>query len=274
MRVGIKGPFWAAGAIAAVCLAAAFLAPQAQAEPRTIDVTLDERLTLADLYLPAAPSPNAVVLVHGFMRTRATMAEHAAALAADGVLAVAPDLPYVSDSRKNARALADLVGQLRAGLLGPAVERVVLVGFSAGGLSALLAADTPGVVGYVGLDPFDRPGGVGLEAARRLAIPARLLRGPASFCNAYGISDPWTGALKGLVEERVLEHASHCDFEAPTDRVCQLFCGKADPARQAAVRATLHQAVRDWLLQPAAVPTATAARDVAPRQAVTDNARP
>ena len=32
----------------------------------------------------------------------------------------------------------------------------MLVGLSAGGLSSLLAAHTPGVVGYVGLDPFDR----------------------------------------------------------------------------------------------------------------------
>ena len=32
----------------------------------------------------------------------------------------------------------------------------MLVGFSAGALSSLLAAHTLGVVGYVGLDPFDR----------------------------------------------------------------------------------------------------------------------
>jgi pimeloyl-ACP methyl ester carboxylesterase len=161
-----------------------------------------------------------------------------------------PDLPYVTDSRKNARALADLVGQLRAGTLGPAIEQVVLVGFSAGGLSALLAADTPGVVGYVGLDAFDRPGGVGLEAARRLDKPARLLRATSSFCNAYGISFPWVGALKQLQQDRVIEDASHCDFESPTDRICQVFCGQADPARQAIVRRALHEAVRDWLIAP------------------------
>lgn len=259
MHLGFRGLSWRACIAAPALAAAALMASAAKAEPRTIDITLDERLTLADLYLPARPSPHAVILAHGFMRTRATMADHAAALAADGVLAVVPEMPYATDSRRNARALADLVGQLRAGALGPAIERVVLVGFSAGGLSTLLAAETPGVVGYVGLDPFDRPGGVGLEAARRLPVPARLLRGPASFCNAYGISDPWTGALKGLVEERVIEHATHCDFESPTDRMCELFCGKADPARQAIVRQTLRQAVRDWLLQPVSVPTTAAA---------------
>lgn len=259
MLLGFRGRSWRAWVKALAFAAVALMASAANAEPRTIDITLDGRLTLADLYPPARPSPSAVILVHGFMRTRATMADHAAALAADGVLAVVPEMPYVTDSRKNARALADLAGQLRAGALGPAIQRIVLVGFSAGGLSTLLAAQTPGVVGYVGLDPFDRPGGVGLEAARRLAIPARLLRGPASFCNAYGISDPWSGALKELVEERVIERATHCDFESPTDRMCELFCGKADPARQAIVRQTLHQAVRDWLLQPASVPTAATA---------------
>lgn len=229
----------------------AIVAGQVMAQPQTVDVTLDGQLTLAELHGPGRPTRKAVILVHGFMRSRLTMSDHAAALARDGVLAVVPDLPYVTDSRKNARALADLIGQLRAGTLGPAVEDVVLVGFSAGGLSALLAADTPGVVGYVGLDAFDRPGGVGLEAARRLDKPARLLRAPSSFCNAYGISFPWSDALKQLQQDRVIQEASHCDFESPTDRTCQVFCGKADPARQAIVRQTLHEAVRDWLIAPA-----------------------
>jgi pimeloyl-ACP methyl ester carboxylesterase len=235
---------------------ACFVAAPAPAQPRTIDVTLDQQLTLADVYGPAQPTRSAVILVHGFMRNRATMADHAAALAAEGVFAITPDLPYVTDSRKNARAIADLIGQLRAGLLGPPIERVVLVGFSAGGLSSLLAADAPGVVGYVGLDAFDRPGGVGLEAARKLTIPARLLRAPGAFCNAYGIAQPWSGALRGLVEDRVIEHASHCDFESPTTRACEMFCGRSDPARQAVVRQTLLQAARDWLLRPAVVPAA------------------
>ncbi len=74
-----------------------------------------------------------------------------------GVLALTLDLPCTFDFCCNARALAALVGSLRAGgTFGAPVNRVVLVGFSAGGLSSLLAADIPGVVGFVGLDPFDR----------------------------------------------------------------------------------------------------------------------
>jgi pimeloyl-ACP methyl ester carboxylesterase len=174
----LAGALWRSLACLGVVAPVVLLAAPACAQPSTIDVTLDQQLTLADIYSPGRPASGAVVLVHGFMRTRATMADHAAALAADGVLAVVPDMPYVTDSRKNARALADLVGQLRAGLLGPAVERVVLAGFSAGGLSTMLAAATPGVVGYVGLDAFDRPGGVGvLQCLRHLGALGRRAEG-------------------------------------------------------------------------------------------------
>ena len=146
------------------------------AAPSTLQLEIGGRTTGVDVYPPAAAAaatrPDVVVLAHGFTRSRATMAGHAASLARDGRLVVVPDLPYVLDSRDNAVALRDLVAQLRDGAAGPPLGRVVLVGFSAGGLSALLATDARGVVGYVGLDPFDRPGGVGLEVARRLG--ARL----------------------------------------------------------------------------------------------------
>lgn len=226
-------------------------APATLVVDSTVSLSLDGRQTVADVFSPGRPSSTAVVFVHGFMRGRATFADHARAVAAEGVLAVVPDMPYLTDSRRNAQALADLIAQMRSGRLGPAVERVVLVGFSAGGLAALLAADTPGVVAYLGLDPFDRPGGVGLEAARKLDKPARLLRAPSGACNAFAISAPWSGALRRMEGERVIDNASHCDFESPTDGLCELVCGRADAQRQEIVRRAILQAVRDWL-QPAA----------------------
>ncbi len=165
-------------------------------------------------------------------------------LARDGYWVVVPDLPYLMDSRDNAVALRDLIQQLQHGAAGEPLDRFVLVGFSAGGLSALLAADAPGVVGYVGLDPFDRPGGVGLEAARKLTIPAFLLRGPSAACNAYSIAEPWVKALPNLVEDRQFAAASHCDFESPTDRVCTFVCGDTNPRNQAAVSEFLRRSVR------------------------------
>jgi pimeloyl-ACP methyl ester carboxylesterase len=221
--------------------------PSPAAGMATIDLTLTGRPVKADLYQPANPPAGMVVLAHGFLRSRHNMAGHAAALAAEGYAVVVPDLPYLTDSRDNGRALTELVAQIRSGAFAPAIERVVLIGFSAGGLSTLLAAASPGVAGYVGLDAIDRPGGVGLAAARQLQTPTILIRRPASFCNGYGIAEPWHDALPKLVEQKIIEGASHCDFEAPTDGWCEAFCGSTDAARQQAIREAIVAAVKRLL---------------------------
>jgi pimeloyl-ACP methyl ester carboxylesterase len=220
------------------------------AQPRTLQLRLDGQDTLVDVFAPVTVGPvdsvhDAVIIAHGFTRDRTTMTGHATALASDGTWVVVPDLPYLMDSRDNALALRELLQWLQQGKAGARIERFVLVGFSAGGLSALLAADAPGVVAYVGLDPFDRPGGVGLAAARRLQVPAFLLRGPSAACNAFSIAEPWVQALPRLVVDRQLPQASHCDFEAPTDTLCRFVCGDTAATNQAIVRSFLRQAVRE-----------------------------
>lgn len=246
------------------------MADEAVPGPRTLTLTLAGRSVAVDVYRPAGPPRGAIVLSHGFTRSRTTLGGHAAALAAAGVLALTPDLPYTFDFRRNAQGLAELVAMLRnaspaggtpaagretgAPDFGGPVERVVLVGFSAGALSSLLAAGTPGVVGYVGLDAFDRletrsdgPQGLGLAHAPTLKTEALLLRAPPSRCNAQGVSAPWGAALPRLLADTVIDGATHCDFESPTDWMCRLACGDADPARQAQVRSALLQAVARWL---------------------------
>jgi dienelactone hydrolase len=239
--------------------AAALFALAAAAAPSTpppvqtqVDAPDGHRVTL-DVY-PAAGLPRgAVILSHGFTRSRRTLAGHAQALADAGVLALTPDLPCTFDFRCNARALAALVGRLRAGgTFGDPVQRVMLVGFSAGGLSSLLAADTPGVVGFVGLDPFDRamPGEaehLGRAAAGRLRTEALLLRAPPSRCNAEAVAAPWGTVLPVLWRDELIAGATHCDFESPTDWMCRLACGDADPARQQRVRQGLLDAASRWM---------------------------
>jgi len=214
----------------------------------TADVVLDGRATRADLYRPlGVPHPAlAVVLAHGYSRSRANMAGHAERLAREGVLAVAPDLPYGSDVEGNARALADLVRQLLAGTFAAPVSQVVLVGFSAGGLAAVLAAPTPGVAGFVGLDPYDRPSGLGRQAAATLQRPAALLRAPPSACNGQAAAAPWAAVLPRLDVDRLFEGASHCDFESPTDWLCSLACGAPDAARQQAIADELLRVLQRW----------------------------
>ncbi len=227
--------------------------------PETLTLTLAGRPVPVDVHRPVAadgPVRGAVILSHGFTRSRTTLGGHAAAIAAVGGVALAPDLPFTFDFQRNAQGLAELVAWTRAGGAtgGRAVDRVVLVGFSAGALSSLLAANSPGVVGYVGLDAFDRvtrDGALGLGFAPRMTTEAVLLRAPPSRCNAEAVSAPWGRALPRLVSDRVLEGASHCDFESPSDWICRLACGAADPVRQAVVRRTLLDAVDRWLPQAA-----------------------
>jgi pimeloyl-ACP methyl ester carboxylesterase len=242
-----------AGAAAVMVTMAAAAAPAAQSTTKTQVHVLDGHRVTLDLYPAAAPLRGAAILSHGFTRSRRTLAGHAQALADAGVLALTPDLPCTFDFRCNARALAALVGLLRAGgTFSAPVERVMLVGFSAGGLSSLLAADTPGVVGFVGLDPFDRTmpdeaERLGLAAAVQLRTEALLLRAPPSRCNADAVAAPWAAVLPALWRDEVIAGASHCDFESPTDWMCRLACGETDPARQQRVRQGLLDAAARWM---------------------------
>ncbi len=228
--------------------------PAVAAPPvQTRELVLDGHGVTLDVHAAAGAPRGAAILSHGFTRSRTTLAGHAQALAAAGVLALTPDLPCTFDFRCNARALAALVAQLRrGGVFGPPVERVMLVGFSAGGLSSLLAADAPGVVGVVGLDPFDRVMSgeterLGLAAARTLRTEALLLRAPPSRCNAEAVAAPWGAALPRLWRDELIAGASHCDFESPSDWMCRLACGDTDPARQQRVRQGLLDAADRWL---------------------------
>jgi dienelactone hydrolase len=206
-----------------------------------------------DVYRPIGPQKGAAILTHGFTRSRTTMGEHAQALAARGVLAITPDMPCTFDFRCNASAITVMVSLLRdTTTFGSSNQRVMLVGFSAGGLSSLLAADTPGVVGFVGLDPFDRvlsneTERAGITASRKLTTETLLLRAPSSRCNANAVAAPWGTELKALWRDDLIAGASHCDFEAPSDWKCRLACGDTDPVRQLQIRNGILDAAARWL---------------------------
>jgi dienelactone hydrolase len=227
--------------------------PTAKVIPQTQILNINGHSVEVDVYKPIGPQKGAAILTHGFTRSRTTMGEHAQALAARGVLAITPDMPCTFDFRCNASAITEMVSLLRnTTTFGSSNQRVILVGFSAGGLSSLLAADTPGVVGFVGLDPFDRilpneTERAGIAASRKLTTEALLLRAPASRCNANAVAAPWGTELKALWRDELIAGASHCDFEAPTDWKCRLACGDTDPARQLQVRQGLLDAAARWL---------------------------
>jgi dienelactone hydrolase len=227
--------------------------PTAKVIPQTQAVKINGTSVEVDVYKPMGPQKGAAILTHGFTRSRTTMGEHAQALAARGVLAITPDMPCTFDFRCNASAIAGLVNLLRnTDTFGGSSQRVMLVGFSAGGLSSLLAAETPGVVGYVGLDPFDRvlpneSERAGITASRRLTTEALILRAPASSCNANAVAAPWGSEMKALWRNELIAGASHCDFEAPSDWKCRWACGDTDPGRQLQVRQGILDAAARWL---------------------------
>jgi dienelactone hydrolase len=227
--------------------------PTPNIRPQTQVVKINGQTVEVDVYKPIGPQKGAAILTHGFTRSRTTMGEHAQALAARGVLAITPDMPCTFDFRCNASAITEMVSLLRnTTTFGSSNQRVMLVGFSAGGLSSLLAADTPGVVGFVGLDPFDRvlaneTERAGITASRKLTTETLLLRAPASSCNAKAVAAPWGTELKALWRDQLILGASHCDFEAPTDWKCRLACGDTDPARQLQVRNGILDAAARWL---------------------------
>lgn len=250
-----------AARLRSICVGAlALVAAAAGAEPvgiaeagrppvvwRTELVPLADGPVTADLYYPAAMIPRALVLIaHGFTRSRARHADLAHDLARAGFAVAVPDLPHGTDQAANARSLVLLAGALGRARAGPsepgsAALPVVYAGFSAGGATALIAAAAdPEALGWIGLDPVGR-GGLAAEAAARLGRPAYVFHAPANPCNAHWNA---SGLVARLTRVAVTEvpFSSHCDFEGPTDVVCELACGAADPGRQAAVRTAVVEA--------------------------------
>jgi dienelactone hydrolase len=208
---------------------------------RTADIDLAGGTTAVDVYQPSgSPSLGTAVVAHGFTRSRERHRDLGRALAEAGITAVIPDLPFTVDHWGNGDAIVELAGKLEAGALGlPPVERsrLLLIGTSAGGLATLLAAaELPGLAGWIGLDPVDRTGS-GARAAERLTAPAVVLLADRSNCNLYGSGRAIGRAVPRLVRAKVLEGASHCDFESPTNNFCRFLCGRSPPGMAETARA-------------------------------------
>lgn len=233
-------------AVAALVLALGLCGASRADTVRSVEVSTRHGVLMADVFIPPPGTAlrGGAVLSHGFMRSRETMGQHARNLANEGVVSVAPNLPYQVDSRRNAEAIQDVAAQLRSGGFGPSVNRIVLVGFSAGALASVIAATRlDGIAGFVALDAFDRPSGIGLAAARQLTVPATAIRAPAAGCNAYGIAAPWGAVFPNPDGDLLIEGATHCDFESPTDGICRLFCFGSDESRRRRVEDALRAAV-------------------------------
>ena len=178
------------------------------------------------IYRIAAPPEGGdwVILAPGFLRGQGHLRDLAATLARDGMQVATLDFcnqkPWAGRHVQNARDMHALARHLGA-------ERVVYAGFSAGGLAALLAARAdPKALGVVTLDLVEAQG-LGLRAARGLDKPLLALAGEPTNCNAQGNSDA-VYAIAGLARVQRIAGAGHCDFESPSDALCELVCTDPD----------------------------------------------
>lgn len=180
------------------------------------------------LHSPTTPARHRAILAPGFLRGPKTMNHLGAALAADGVETAVIDLkrsrPWAGKHEENAR---DMIALRKA--LG--WESAVYAGFSAGGLSALLAAaEDPACTKLLLLDPVDH-GALGLDASRNNHVPTLAILGQPGPGNGKRNA---AGMLEAMPRCRIVElaDATHCDFEARPSALCYRFTGsKADATR-------------------------------------------
>ena len=185
---------------------------------------------------PAPPWP-AVVLNHGFARSKKFHAGTARHLAERGFVVLTPDLvnlvwgesaqkAAIADTRDHVAWLkkrAGTAGDRLHGLLDPA--RIALAGHSAGGAVAFEAAEgESGISAVVLLDavPWQRT----LDTAKEMKVQALAsLRSEPSGCNADGSVTRLLPRLSFPTTDVRIVDGTHCDPEDPTDAICRLFCG-------------------------------------------------
>jgi len=203
-----------------------------------------------DVFRPTAAPAGVAIVAHGFTRSRVRHRDLGRALAEAGVIAVVPDLPNVMNLWGNGDALARFVEDLESGAV-PALavkrESVVLIGTSAGGLASLLAAARlPGLAGWIGLDPVDRTGS-GARAASRVQSPAIVMLAEPSLCNLMTSGRAIADALPRRWRTVDVTDASHCDFEDPTNNLCQVMCGRSSDAAREEIRSEIVATTRELL---------------------------
>lgn len=181
----------------------------------------------ADFYFRTGVDPRPLAVVsHGFLANRARMAHWGVTLAREGFVVAVPTLPALADTRRNVNAIQGLVDLAREGRLPIDAKtdgRAALMGFSRGGMEALVAASScDGVRAWVGLDPVDRRG-EGAAAAARVQMPGLALLADPSVLNDHGNARRMLADYAGPLRVVAIRGASHLDAESPRSGVFTEF---------------------------------------------------
>jgi pimeloyl-ACP methyl ester carboxylesterase len=188
------------------------------------------------LHSPETPARQHVILAHGFLRNPQTMHQLAESFAKSSIqpacIKLKRSTPWNGKHAENARdmiALREALGW----------KSVIYAGFSAGGLSALLAAsEDEACAKLLLLDPVDH-GSLGMDAASKIRVPTLAMLGKPGPGNAHRNASAMLAAIPGC---RVIDipDAIHCDFEAKPSALCHRLTGsKADASRTAATHETI-----------------------------------
>lgn len=176
-----------------------------------------------------AISPSTVILGHGFLRNQDRMVKLSQAMANAGIRTITLDFcgmrPWNGNHQANASDMHKLATKLGR------TDDIVYGGFSAGALAAVLAADQKTRAVLI-LDFVDQ-NNLGANALQSLQIPVIGLHGPPSSCNADGsgratIAQHLKNRDRPDSEYALVDNASHCEFESPTNWLCQTACGDDD----------------------------------------------
>ena len=200
---------------------------------RTTSVTNCSNISFL-VYTPVtAVEPPLVVLGHGFARNVDVMTGWAEHFASWGVEVILPTLCHYNiwngvDHPMNAKNMQELADHHGA-------TEVVYAGHSAGGLAALIAASTDvNALGVLGLDTTDTENTFGVADflgqtyAANVTSTSFFIRGEPSNCNSNnnGLTLFRMTPVYRIVK---VTDADHCDFENPTDFLCEVSCANNQP---------------------------------------------
>ena len=193
------------------------------------------------------PNAPTVIISHGFLRDSTNMIEWGGHLGSWGFNAIVLDLCNTFDHQRNGEAVAELATTL-------GLSDVLYLGFSAGGLASLVAAANSNPLGVMTLDPVDDFGGTGSTLGGQVSSPVLGLIGEPSDCNSQNNS---IGLLQTVGASGVFRvtDADHCDFEAPTNDLCENgvagfgACGNSSASiSDESIRATIREMATAGLL--------------------------